>query len=216
MPIDACSQPDERCAASRHFEFFWYPGRDLAETKTLQPTALPPEAAAGKKYERIGWSHEILPSERTLRFVEMEYALPAAAGPDCFRAVRERMRSRHAEVAWPVEYRCLRSDDAWLSPRTDAKTVALAPPGRGAVARTLRISSPSASARRTPALGKRHSLGAERRRAVSALRRVPAAAPISTRRAFPERAPAACSAPERAGRPRMPSAAWFDRSAPWS
>jgi len=116
MSIDAClAGLEERSATSRHYEFFWYPGRDLAETKTIQPTALPPEAVAGRKYERIGWSHEILPSERTLRFVEMEYALPAATGADCFRAVRARMRSRHAEVAWPVEYRCLRQDDAWLS-----------------------------------------------------------------------------------------------------
>jgi len=80
---------------------------------------------AGQKYERIGWSHEILPSERTLRFVEMEYALPAAAGPDCFRAVRERMRSRHPGVAWPVEYRCLRADDAWLSTASARDSVTL-------------------------------------------------------------------------------------------
>jgi FAD/FMN-containing dehydrogenase len=125
MPIDAClAALEERCAGSRHFEFFWYPGRDLAETKTIQPTTLPPAAAAGQKYERIGWSHEILPTERTLRFVEMEYALPAAAGPDCFRAVRERMQSRHA-VAWPVEYRCVRGDAAWLSTAHGRDTVTL-------------------------------------------------------------------------------------------
>jgi FAD/FMN-containing dehydrogenase len=126
MPIDACLvNLEERCAASRHFEFFWYPGRDLAETKTIQPTTLPPEALDGRKYERIGWSHEILPSERALRFVEMEYALPAAAGLDCFRAVRARMQGRHPAVAWPVEYRCLRSDDAWLSTAHGRETATL-------------------------------------------------------------------------------------------
>ena len=126
MPVDAClASLEERSAASRHYEFFWYPGRDLAETKTIETTALPPEAVTGREYERIGWSHEILPSERTLRFVEMEYALPAAAGPACFRAVRERMQSRHAAVAWPVEYRCLRRDDAWLSTAHGRETVTL-------------------------------------------------------------------------------------------
>ena len=126
MPIAAClAALEERSAASRHFEFFWYPGRDMAETKTIQPTTLPPEAVAGQKYERIGWSHEILPTERTLRFVEMEYALPAAAGADCFRAVRERMQSRHADVAWPVEYRCVRGDAAWLSTAHGGDTVTL-------------------------------------------------------------------------------------------
>jgi FAD/FMN-containing dehydrogenase len=126
MPIEDClASLEERCAASRHHEFFWYPARDLAETKTIDPTELPPEAVAGRKYERIGWSHEILPSVRELRFVEMEYALPAPAGPAAFRAVRERMRERHPGVAWPVEYRCVRADDAWLSPAHGRDTVTL-------------------------------------------------------------------------------------------
>jgi len=126
MPIDAClASLAERCAACRHYEFFWYPARDLAEAKSLEPTELLPEAVAGRAYERIGWSHELLPSVRELRFVEMEYALPAEAGPACFRAVRERMRERHPDVAWPVEYRCVRADDAWLSPAYGRDTVTL-------------------------------------------------------------------------------------------
>jgi FAD/FMN-containing dehydrogenase len=126
MPIDAClASLDERCAAHRHYEFWWYPARDLAEAKSLDPTEEGPEAIAGRRYERIGWSHEVLPSVRELRFVEMEYALPAEAGPAAFRAVRERMRSRHADVAWPVEYRRVRADDAWLSPAHGRETVAL-------------------------------------------------------------------------------------------
>jgi FAD/FMN-containing dehydrogenase len=126
LPIEDClASLAERIAATRHFEFFWYPARDLAEAKAIHPTELPPEAVAGKKYERIGFSHEILPSLRELRFVEMEYALPAEAGPACFRAVRERMQRRHAGVAWPVEYRTVRSDDAWLSPAVGRDTVTL-------------------------------------------------------------------------------------------
>jgi FAD/FMN-containing dehydrogenase len=126
MPIETClASLAERVAASRHFEFFWYPARDFAETKTLEPTELPPDAVAGRKYERIGWSHEILPSVRELRFVEMEYAVPAEHGPDCFRAVRERMQQKHPDVVWPVEYRSVRADDAWLSPAHGRDTVTL-------------------------------------------------------------------------------------------
>jgi FAD/FMN-containing dehydrogenase len=126
LPIDDClASLAERSAATRHFEFFWYPARDFAEAKAIHPTELEPEASAGKKYERIGWSHEILPSVREQRFVEMEYALPAEAGPACFRAVRARMRERHAEVLWPVEYRTLRADDAWLSTAHARETVTL-------------------------------------------------------------------------------------------
>ncbi len=125
MPVEAClASLAERIAATRHFEFFWYPSRDLAEAKSLHPTELPPEAVVGK-YERIGWSHEVIPSVREERFVEMEYALPASAGPACFRAVRERMRERHPEVAWPVEYRTLRSDGAWLSTAHARETVTI-------------------------------------------------------------------------------------------
>jgi len=125
-PIESClASLAERIAASRHFEFFWYPSRDLAEMKTLEPTEQPAETVAGRKYERIGWSHEILPSVREQRFVEMEYALPAGAGPACFDEVRKRMQSRHPEVVWPVEYRCVRADDAWLSTAHGRETVTL-------------------------------------------------------------------------------------------
>jgi FAD/FMN-containing dehydrogenase len=116
MPVETCmAELAARSEASRHFEFFWYPAKDVAETKTLHPTALSPADLEGRRYERVGWSHEILPSRRELRFIEMEYALPAEAGVEGFRAVRERMQSRHPDVAWPVEVRSLRADDAWLS-----------------------------------------------------------------------------------------------------
>lgn len=125
MPVAECLEELEaRIAATRHFEFFWYPRRDLAEVKTLHPTErerLEPPVEG----ERIGWSHEILPSVRDLRFFEMEYALPAEAGPACFTALRERIQARHPDLAWPVEYRTVAADDAWLSPAHGRPTVTL-------------------------------------------------------------------------------------------
>jgi FAD/FMN-containing dehydrogenase len=114
-----------RVDETRHFEFFWFPRSDRAEVKTLHPTDAAPESVAGRQGERIGWSGEILPSVRELRFHEMEYAVPEAAGLACFRAVRERMRSKHPDVVWPVEYRTLSADDAWLSPACGRATVTL-------------------------------------------------------------------------------------------
>ena len=130
IPVDEILESlDERIAATRHFEFFWYPQARRAEAKALDPTdepATPPRDENGEPVgDRIGPSHEILPSVRPQRFVEMEYALPAASGPACFDAVRERMRSRHPDVAWPVEYRTLRADDAWLSPAHGRDTVTI-------------------------------------------------------------------------------------------
>ncbi|HTO09640.1 MAG TPA: D-arabinono-1,4-lactone oxidase, partial [Myxococcota bacterium] len=112
-------------AAQRHYEFWWYPHKDYAERKSLALTDAPPESVAGRKGERIDWSARIFPSLRELRFNELEYSVPAAAGPACFRAVRERMRTRWREVVWPVEYRTLGADSAWLSTAHRRDSVAI-------------------------------------------------------------------------------------------
>jgi len=124
--IDACLAELARdVAATRHYEFWWYPHKDYAERKALAPTEAPAASVAGRKGERIDWSARVLPSLRELKFNEMEYSLPAAAGPDCFRAVRERMKSRWPDVVWPVEYRTLAADDAWLSTAHERDTVTI-------------------------------------------------------------------------------------------
>jgi FAD/FMN-containing dehydrogenase len=126
MPVEDCLPDlDERVRHNRHFEFFYYPQEDVAELKTLNPTDAQPDDLPDSPGERIGWSAKILPSVREHRFNEMEYAVPAAAGPDCFREVRERLRSAHPDVAWPVEYRTLRADDAYLSPAHARESVTI-------------------------------------------------------------------------------------------
>ena len=112
-------------AEHRHFEFFWYPHADRAEAKSLDMTDAQPSDLPGRKGERIGWSSNVLPSPRELRFHEMEYSVPAEAGADCFRAVRERIQARWPDLQWPVEWRTLRSDDAWLSTASERETVAI-------------------------------------------------------------------------------------------
>lgn len=129
-PIDACLEELEHdIAANDHYEFFWFPRADIAESKSLNPVDAEPEAEEPPPLEgpgeRIGWSHRIYPSVRDLRFNEMEYAIPAEAGPDCFRAIRERMKTRHPKVGWPIEYRTLAADDAWLSPAFGRATVTI-------------------------------------------------------------------------------------------
>ena len=116
---------DERIARHRHFEFFWYPTRDRVEAKHLDPTDAPEDELPERRGERIGWSARVLPSVREDRFVEMEYSVPAEAGRACFDEVRARMRARHPEVAWPVEYRTLRADEGWLSTAHHRETVTL-------------------------------------------------------------------------------------------
>jgi FAD-linked oxidoreductase len=61
-------------------------------------------------------SWEVFPSERDVIFTEMEYALPLAAGPDCFREIRSYVESNKIPVFFPVEFRVAGPDQAWLSP----------------------------------------------------------------------------------------------------
>jgi len=116
---------DHHIAATRHFEFFWRPRTDRCDMKALQPTEAVPAAVAGREGERIGWSDEIFPSERSVKFNETEFAVPEAAGPDCLREIRELMRTRHPDVAWPLEYRTLAADEIPLSPAHRRATVTI-------------------------------------------------------------------------------------------
>ena len=137
-PFAECmARLDERMAATRHFEFFWVPGEDVAACKALQPVeteswqiseellALSERLRRYIGPERVDWSHRIFPSERNNRFVEMEFAVPAADGPTCMHEIRALMREHHPNVQWPVEYRTLAADDSWLSPAYARESVTI-------------------------------------------------------------------------------------------
>jgi FAD-linked oxidoreductase len=65
---------------------------------------------------RVGPAHQIFPSERRVRFEEMEYEVPRPAG---FAALREAIgwiRRRKRCVIFPFEFRWTAADDIWLSP----------------------------------------------------------------------------------------------------
>jgi FAD-linked oxidoreductase len=65
---------------------------------------------------RVGPAHQIFPSERSVRFEEMEYELPRAAGFAALRAVVAWIRRERRPVAFPFEFRWTAGDDIWLSP----------------------------------------------------------------------------------------------------
>ena len=122
---ECLEQLEGRIAATRHFEFFWYPRHDFVEMKSLALTDAQPDPLPDVEGERIDWSSRILPSVREMKFNEMEYSIPAEAGPECFRRVAARIRERHDKVVWPVEYRTLAEDDAYLSPAQGRPTVTI-------------------------------------------------------------------------------------------
>lgn len=70
----------------------------------------------GKPSRRVGPAYEIFPSERNIRFEEMEYELPRAAGIPTLKAAMAHIRKRRLPVTFPFEFRLAAGDDIWMSP----------------------------------------------------------------------------------------------------
>ncbi len=81
-------------------------------TAFLQRRLLPKEM----KRRRIGPAYKIFPSERTVKFEEMEYELPRANGWPALREVIAWIRKNKLPVAFPFEFRIVAADDIWMSP----------------------------------------------------------------------------------------------------
>lgn len=63
----------------------------------------------------VGESWQILPSIRNMKFNEMEYQIPLEAGPECLREILKTIESNGVDIVFPMEYRYVKGDDAWLS-----------------------------------------------------------------------------------------------------
>lgn len=65
---------------------------------------------------RVGPAYQIFPSERRVRFEEMEYEVPRAAGIPALREAIRWIRQHRRAVMFPFEFRWTAADDIWLSP----------------------------------------------------------------------------------------------------
>lgn len=81
-------------------------------TPYLQKRLLPKQM----KRRRVGPAYRIFPSDRTVKFEEMEYELPRANGWPALREVIAWIRKKGLPVAFPFEFRLVAADDIWLSP----------------------------------------------------------------------------------------------------
>ena len=192
----ASSASPEEIAANRHFEFFWFPARDVVETKALNPTAAEPASLAGRKYERIDWSCAD-PALGARAEVQRDGVLGARRGGARLRA-RRRPRAcarAGATCSGPSSTGRSRADDAWLSTAHERETVTISIhqdaslPYRELFADLEPIFREHAG---RPHWGKVHTLGAaELARPLPALRRLLRAAPAARpARRLPERRPA--------------------------
>lgn len=71
---------------------------------------------AGKPARRAGPAFEVFPSERNVRFEEMEYEMPRAAGLPTLSAAMAHIRKRRLPITFPFEFRLVAGDDIWMSP----------------------------------------------------------------------------------------------------
>jgi FAD/FMN-containing dehydrogenase len=125
-PLDGVlDRIDDFTHATRHFEFFWLPGKSRAACKALVETDAEPRYPLAAEGARLAWSDEVLANDRPDKHTEMEYSLPEAAGPECFRALRELIARDFPDLAWPLEYRTLAADDVWLSTARERPTATI-------------------------------------------------------------------------------------------
>lgn len=124
-PLDeVMDRIDQLIAATRHFEFFWYPGQERAVCKAIDETDEAPRYPLGGEGERRSWSFEVLPNVRVDPHTEMEYSVPAESGPACLADVRA-LLAEFPDVVWPLEYRTVAADDLWISPARGRATVTI-------------------------------------------------------------------------------------------
>jgi FAD-linked oxidoreductase len=146
--------------------------RVACATGTVLPATVAPVARIASRQmgnrEYADHSHRVFTQARTVRFREMEYALPIDALPRAFRAVRELIDERGWRISFPIEVRFAAADDLWLSTASGRETAYLAvhrywreDPAEyfGAVGEIL------SGFEGRPHWGKEHDLGADQLRA---------------------------------------------------
>jgi len=80
---------------------------------------------SGISGRRRGPAHTIFPSDRTIRFEEMEYEMPRTAGLETLDEVVGWIRKKRLPVTFPFEYRTVAADDIWMSPMNAGPVAAI-------------------------------------------------------------------------------------------
>ncbi len=81
----------------------------------LIPRANAVAARALSAREYVDRSYRVFASPRTVRFREMEYAVPRAAVPDLLAGIETYLDRSGEQIGFPVEVRFAAADDIWLS-----------------------------------------------------------------------------------------------------
>ncbi len=93
--------------------------RGVCALGTAAPAIVPPFSRLAQKLtgnrDFTDTSPSVFVTNRTVRFREMEYALPRQAVPDALREVKSLIERQGWRISFPVEVRSAAADDNWLS-----------------------------------------------------------------------------------------------------
>ncbi|UPM42857.1 D-arabinono-1,4-lactone oxidase [Halocatena salina] len=92
----------------------------LCRLSAIVPDASPQlarlAAATLSDGETVGPSHEVFPTQRSVRFNEIEYGVPADLGGDVVRSIRDHLAGDGQDILFPIEFRYTQGDEIPLSP----------------------------------------------------------------------------------------------------
>ena len=93
--------------------------RGVCAVGTLMPAIIPPFSRLAQRLtgnrDFTDHSPRVFVTNRTVRFREMEYAIPREAVPEALAAVKALIERRGWRISVPIEVRSAAADDNWLS-----------------------------------------------------------------------------------------------------
>ncbi len=102
----------ERVLENRAFALMCSLGKRFPSRIPAINGIIPKVAGSSVKTDR---SYKVFSTVRLVRFTEMEYAVPREAGPEALRRVLDVIERRGFAVPFPIEFRVVAPDDAYLS-----------------------------------------------------------------------------------------------------
>jgi L-gulonolactone oxidase len=114
---------EEIVLENRVFDLMARVGRRFPATIPSLNRAISRVVGRSRKIDR---SYRVYGSKRLVRFTEMEYGIPRAAGPEAVRRVLDVIDRRDFAVGFPLEVRFVAPDDAYLSPSNGRDTCYIA------------------------------------------------------------------------------------------
>jgi FAD-linked oxidoreductase len=71
-------------------------------------------------------AHRAFPTERSVRFMEMEYNIPAHDFTRAFEKIRKKIKEKRFQTLFPIEIRFVKSDELMLSPASGRESAYIA------------------------------------------------------------------------------------------